>query len=726
MIIITDTSAFASLTHSPPQPNINLTTTHINSIPASGIINSTITSEVKIMLNSIVSNTNVSLAAKSKIAAYAGFSTNTNVTPNTVYFNTANVSLDKLTFYIIFRLPFTNTALTYEDIGIGLTSSSLTAKPTSWGMYANYIRSLSGSGIKKINSSGVDFDLADDYFTTKDGYLSIGALLNTDGYTEYETNLFDNSNNNFKIPPSFFRLTQDENAYITTYKNKQYRRPHWPVEVSNDHKIDKVVKRIYYEREIIGNRINVVGSTETVIGPVVITDFSNLYREYISVETNGNYFISSGGKHYHFSLKDSLDTDFTLTGAEVLFYHGTTDTEVKASHSGPFRLIARKPDPEKDTNGNALETGINLNTRVYNDTRKYLIEMYKDVDKYNGSGLTFGVGIDIGGAFTKSYQRKITYRINFLNSVTNYKLGLARKVSSNISYSTDMTTVLKNAVIELLKGHLIDSTGQGYQRLLECNYNSTTKQSNPVTITKINNLEYLININAPPAFLNPNDIYSRTTDVTILNLTLSNPEREVFIEAWSKIKKIFLKSFNITIPTFANTSLENDWLNNNMQCYELAGITNSSDQLKLQNIIKGLFGVRGGMCWVQFRNNFHLIRKFQFGLAQYYVYHIRTVYNDFYLESYYNKAMNTLKGGINGTEIKVKLNEVEKYLLASIQYNQGSINKWNKLLRVVVNSHDIAKLKEIANSVAWGDDNRSSRINNFINSSKSKLYHDVE
>lgn len=720
MITITDTSVFANLTLNPPPSNINLTTTHINSIPSSGIINTIITNEVKAMLNSIVNNTNVSITAKTRIAKYAGFTTNTAVTPNTVNFNTANVSLDKLTFYVIFRLPYTNPALTYDDIGNGLTSSNLPTNPTSWGKYANYIRSISGSGIKKINSGGVDFDLADDYFTTKNGYLSIGALLNSDGYSEYETALFDNSNDNFKIPPSFFRLTQDENPYITAYKNKLYRKPHWPVEVSNDHKIDKAAKRVYYEREIIGNRINIVGSAETVIGPVVISDFSNLYREYISIETNGNYFISSGGKHYHFTLKDSLDKDFILTGAEVLFYHGTTDTEINASHSGTFRLIARRPDPEGDTNGNALQTAINSTTRVYNDTRKYLIEMYKNVNETNGSGLTFGVGIDIGGGFTKKYQRKITYKINFLSSVTSYKLGLARKVSSNVTYSTDMTTTLKNVVVELLKGHLIDSKGQAYRRLLECS-------NTPVTITKVNNLEYLIDINAPPAFLQPNDIYSRTTGVTISNLTSSNTERAEFVEVWSKIKKIFLKSFNITIPTFANSSLENTWLNNNMQCYIEAGITNATDQLKLQDIIKGLFGVRGGMCWVKFRNHFHLIRKFEFGLAENYVYHLRTVYNDFYLESYYNVAINTLKGGSNGTEIKVKVNEVEKYLLASIQYNQGSINtSRKKLLRVAINSHDFTKLKEIANSVSWGDANRSTRINNFIESSKTKLYHGVE
>ena len=478
--------------------------------------------------------------------------------------------------------------------------------------------------------------------------------------------------------------------------------------------------RIYSDGsiEFQGGSVQLIEPIVLPLGPVEITDFSNLYREYISVETNGNHFISSGGKHYHFTLKDSLDTDFILTGAEVLFYHGTTDTEINASHSGTFRLIARRPDPEGDTNGNALQTAINTTTRVYNDTRKYLIEMYKNVNETNGSGLTFGVGIDIGGAYTTDYQRKITYKINFLSSVTSYKLGLARKVSSNVTYSTDMTTNLKNAVIELLKGHLIDSKGQAYRRLLECSYNLTTKQSNPVTITKVNNLEYLININAPPAFLNPNDIYSRTTGVTILNLTSSNPERAGFIESWSLIKKIFLKSFNISIPTFANSSLENTWLNNNMQCYVEAGITNSTDQLKLQDIIKGLFGVRGGMCWVKFRNHFHLIRKFQFGLAENYVYHLRTVYNDFYLESYYNKAINTLEGGSNGNEIKVKVNEVEKYLLASIQYNQGGIStSIKKLLRVAINSHDITKLKEIANIVAWGDANRSTRINNFIESS---------
>lgn len=151
MIVINNLAPFGTISYVPPPPvAVELTADLINlHIINSVIINSTITTAVKTMLLSIVGNSNVSKTAKSKLATFVGFSA---TTVNSITFTAANVSLDKLTFYVIFRLPYTNTALVYEDIVDGQTSTTI--QTNTWGKYANHIRNLTGSGIKKINSAG--------------------------------------------------------------------------------------------------------------------------------------------------------------------------------------------------------------------------------------------------------------------------------------------------------------------------------------------------------------------------------------------------------------------------------------------------------------------------------------------------------------------------------------------------------------------------------------------
>ncbi|ALM50116.1 hypothetical protein AMR72_15145 [Flavobacterium psychrophilum] len=696
MIALTDTSAYPDVEYIAPGTNIGLTTTHVNNIPTSAIINATITTNVKALLNSILSNSNVNSTAKTAIATYSGFSVNA---AGVISFSSSNVSIDKLTFYVIFRLPHTGTGLTYEDIAEGETSSSIASNPTTWGKYANYIRTLSGAGLKKLRSEGVNFDLAADFFTTKPGYEAVGALTNTDGHEEYETTLFDGTTSYNKLPVSFFKIAQDENNYKVYWKTRQYYRPHWPTSaMANDQLKDKDAPRRYYEREITGQRI--INGNGT---PITKDDFTRLYREYIYLESsNPNvYAVTDGNFHYRFALKDTSDKFFNLVGCEVLFYKGATASEIipGTTYTGTFKIIARKPDPNGD-NGIAMT----MNRDV--DERRYLIQNYI---LREGSGLTFGAGIDSGAAFTKAYQRKTSFEFNLANTVSNFRIGLGDKRSNEIAYSTNMTSALQGAIRQVLQSFLEEYT---FKRMCE----SADNAASLVTVAKVNDHKYTININCSIRYILPNLFYSPTSGVTFTNITSSNPERASFQENWQTLKTIFLRSFNISVTNFTYQQIDS-----NMQCYVQAGITNTTEQQTLQNLIKSLVGVRGPMSWVHFRNNFGLLRKFKFGTHEFYVYHLRALYNYFYKTHYYDVAYNAIKNGI-----EVKLNEAEKYVIASIVYNTGSIpSERKKEIRLAINSHNPKLLKEVVNKISWGGANRASLIRSFIDLATPYLYKNV-
>ncbi|MCH8535458.1 MAG: hypothetical protein LAT51_10350 [Flavobacteriaceae bacterium] len=279
MIAIIDPSVYSGVDYTAPTQNIDLTELVVNQhLTGSSIINSTITNAVKAMLVSILGNNNVETSAKTKLAEYAGFSLNTSVSPSTIEFDGNNASLDKLTFYVIFRLPYTHDNLAYDDIGNGDTSSTIPNDPTTWGKFANYIRTLSGSGIRKINSAGEQVNNngmpVDDNNTSLEGwykkeayeYLNVkdylspgnpkpfetGYTIPPDGlYTEsQEYNLFYN-NNDIHIPIYFYLLSHAENKYssanwLNPNKNSPFisRIPHWPSNINGGSQMQHYMRTV--------------------------------------------------------------------------------------------------------------------------------------------------------------------------------------------------------------------------------------------------------------------------------------------------------------------------------------------------------------------------------------------------------------------------------------------------------------------------------------------------
>ena len=737
MIAVTDTSAFSGVELITPSQNIALTVDIVNQeLTGSAIINSTITDAVKTMLVSILENGNVSETAISKIAEYTGFSLNTSIQPSAIEFDSNNVSLDKLTFYIIFRLPYTSSNLTYEDIAQGDTSNTISGNPSSWGKYANYIRGLNGSGIKKLKSEGVDFDLPSDYFTGNAGYVTSNAIYDgsggdrDDGIVEYNSDLFDASSDYNKLPASFFRLAQDENPYVELYKEGNYNKIHWPepgIYFNSSNKEFSLAK-VHFEREIellpqyilvtLGLPQNGIFNTtdfdlsnyaNLVSGEVIESDADGFFvlGYHVSLTQQSSINLSSNRAKYYFQLKNNLLNEvFDIEGCEII-----TRT-IPGTES--YSVFARKVDSK----------GIS----VLENERRYLLENFKIYNtkksvlnpKPGFSGLTFGAGLDLGAAFIGAHEKGSKWKIRFVNgsSGINFKLHLGKQSSASlVSNDNELGSKLRDALWELIRKHY------------PSNYNRTTSSgvimqfekesaflNNFIVITKINEDEYDIFLNAPLAYFEPNDLFTPYDGVSIANISSTLLMRSEFETVWKQFKKVLLRSFNLDL-----TSDDFSYLDGNMECYQQGGLMTLQEQIDFQRLCKDLVGVKGSMAWVKIRNNFDLMRKFEFGLGQGYVWHLRALYNEFYLPRYYNRALDILTSkGLITTP-----NEVEKYVFASIQYNKGGVSEYAISLVEAINSHDHILLKKVVKK-AFKKSIRSGYLNKFIDKNKINLYKDVE
>lgn len=499
MIAITNPGPYAGLPTVTAPETITLTPTIINQIPANIIGNATITELVKTMLLNIIrENPLVTAEAHTRLAEYAGIIRNAN---NTISYSSENASLDKLTFYVMFRLPYTHADLEYGDVQDGLTSQDISSDSTTWAKYANHIRDTSSS-IPKLRSEGINANITDPdtYYKTREGYNSVGGFRNDpevnghkDGNQEYEAALFDNIQTSNKIPISFFRMAQDENGYISMYKDNNYRRPHWPIGGLKEYgEFDPTERRTYYEREV---NVYSYNPLENVLIPINNWEMDLVMGRFIERNSNNVFYIGNLG--YQVELKDSSDTFFDLEGAVVLFYKENTNNEILGyNYNGEFRAVARRPD--------LSQIAMTMN-RFSGDNRRFLIEMYNE----NGtSGVTYGAGIDSGAAFVTAYQRDVTFEINFANNVTSFKICLAREKSENITFSTSdsFKLTLFDTFIKLLKDHLkgayipIRASASNPSR-------DKTMDEKLVEVTKNTDRNYTITIHTSIKAIEPNTFF---------------------------------------------------------------------------------------------------------------------------------------------------------------------------------------------------------------------------
>jgi len=663
-------------------------------------------------------------AAESRVAALAGFELSAGVS---VYNASATAkNLDKLTFYIMFRLPWVHSSLN------GKYDNPLTGSATSWSRKANNIRGITAASLNKLNAAGEEVNNSNTPiydWTTLSGYNHIGAtaLFTSDGFSSFSSSLFPSSGTANNVPASFYRIAMDENPY-TTYTPSagnalgNYRKPHWP-HISGDHSIDYSSRRYFAQRPI------------STVQTLTIEEQKNLQGKIIQ-GTNGNYSVTLPGL-LPFPTVDILKTlpgdPFDLAGCEILVFRSDSSSNVPPvgykelnaveleNFPGAVFLYARKPD----TTGNAM-------TVSRQDHRRYLVENYFAKSK-ESSGFTMGFGIDLGAAFARSFRRSCKWRFIFQNAGPTKKFRIHLGLEQSVEIDTvdpasgdNVARQIQDAMWKLLakrlatydkEGNLDDATSLYYIR--QCTGAKKAEKFTKVLTasgTPTTNIEIILN--APHAFVEGEEFFSSDEDISITDLSSSMPERSSttadwdFSTTWAKLETLFTSSFQ-SIAT-GNTWVEEGGLP------AMQGGVPSSEATAFREHLKNQIGVRLAKTWVYFRNNFELIRSFGFkNNPGGYIAHLRVIYSDFYRTNYYLPAWYTVRGKSSNPFVHTEPNEAERFVIGSMAYNKGSVPYTKDkddydvrdILRDAINQHDLNLLIKAVNKTSWAGGTKIRRNN---------------
>lgn len=689
MIAINDLVPFGVLSYvSPPQPELELTSDVINlHLTASAIINTTITTAVKTMLLSILGNTNVSKATRSKIAYYTGFSVNTT---STIIFTSANVSLDKLTFYVIFKLPYTNTALTYEDIDNGSTISTIQTSPTAWGKYANYIRSLTGSGIKKINSAGEQVNNSG--IPVNDSNESLEGWHNEKAYTFLGENPFNgtytipsgcytaqnerlmlfgqnedtpNGANPIlditKIPLYFYLLAKVENPYSNSFwlnsnKNSPLisRIPHWPSGIST-----KKYRRHFVKK------------TTSSPGITIPNGIYNLVKE-----SNNIYFI--------------VNTSNPNTATKIYIEPISTNS---ISYEG---LILGEADKVEKTDDGLIA--------IWETKYDYPIMV-------NNSGLTIGMGVDMGATFSGFYSIKFDIDFNGSGSFRLYSGGRRSNVINNNGLTCgSLKTIITN---------LINVSSDKI----------TVKDANSLTIGVPNKITILRSNDSNDYAYNHKIYAYDLTGGLIVTFTPSEEDdrwennTSVLKDSWFYLNKLLNYSFS------NNPNTDDYWLD------QLGLSVSEKDVLK--KLLKKCLGCRSKSSYHIWDENKVIFKKLE---IKSYVRNLRATYHKFFIPRFYNlkrplsdgtllfngtQGKDSVEYLLNSSKLKTKPNQAELFAIVLLNYNYPAKYRSNlSSLIDAINQHSISKLKATMSGLSK---DRKVALNNFISATvKSKLYHGID
>lgn len=696
MIAINNTTAFAEIEfEAPPAPKIDLTPDVIdNLLTGSEIINSTITAAVKTMLLSIIGNANVSKAEKDKIAAYAGFKIN----PDNTVTLSGTLSLDKLTFYVIFRLPYTNTGLTYEDIGNGLTSSTLVPSPTAWGKYANYIRSLTGSGIRKINSAGEQVDSAgnavDDNGDVIEGWynekayaylgenpFSVNQKVPTGCYSTatekamlfgQNTNLPNGANPSLpitQIPLYFYLLAKIENPYsngfwLNSLEKYPSRIPHWP-----GGSIKEKTPRRHFVKQ-------------TSSSPNV--DIPN----------------SEGDEKKYTLINDNVGTFFWVDqpapNPKARIYIEPISTDTLTFEGLDLKKATRV---EKNNDGLLAVWG-----NRYDNPR---LQLY--------SGLSIGIGVDVGALFHGIYT--IEFEISFTSTGT-FRLYSGDKRSDLIDSSKLTCTSLQKIIANISnvpsgKISVKDSSGH------------TTGIPKTIVITRekgsnfktYNHKIYASDIE--PSGFTVTFTPSKEEDRWKENNTTGNKD-------WQYFNRLLNYSFS---NTPSNNGDEDDWLNNiNL---------NNSDKEKLVTVLKKSFNCQWKAGYHIWDENKTLFQKLE---LKSYVQNLRATYNKIFIPRFYSISNKSLSIEYLLKKINTNPNQAELFALVLYNYNLPSAYVASSVRDQLIKAINTHSKKELITAIElknlkskekikpfYMDRGRRDALKDFVNSSSVilKLYHGI-
>lgn len=691
MIAVTDISSLTDLDADAAPSIIALTKDAVNQIPATGIINATITQAVKNILNSILSSTSsLNIAdARSSVATYAGFRSQSD---GTVTFSSANVSLDKLTFYVIFRLPFANSALQYEN---PLTESSAVpgATAVSWGKYANYIRGLTGSGILRINSAGEQVNVSnqavDDNSNVIDGWFN-EAAYNFLGEHPFNTSV--------TVPPGLYS-SQTEKAMLfgqnTDVPNGPGVQPLPITKIPLYFYLLAKVENPYNEIFWLNPSKDSATISRVCHWPARVNaadprkHFVKLNPASDSAITNGSYTLLSdnGGSYFMGTVASSATKQklyiVPMDIASLAFENLTLSTANFILKTDDGYLAA--------WNNKSNAPGLT-----------------------NNSGLTSGLGVDIGAGLNGIYSIQITMTITGpTNGTFRLYCGGVRTGPINAKAS--------NAEIKKQISSLIDSPDR----------TTVVKDpNNPAAIIVKIKREYSSNNKAYNHRIYVSDLVNGTT------VTMS-PQNEIdrWVEQQDQVNDSYYFLSQYLGHSFSNNPANlDDWLNH-------LGTISNTEKDQLKTFLKRSSGCRSKAGYYIWDENKVLLKKIEF---KSYVQNLRSVYNYIFLPRYYEKTRTigdgttknnapgvTVRDLLNNPKLKTTPNQAELFAIVLLNYNFPGLykKKIDKLIEAI-NSHSKKKLadyfaaKEGTKHPFGMSADRIMALNSFMGPTvTAKLYH---
>ena len=481
---------------------------------------------------------------------------------------------------------------------------------------------------------------------------------------EEKSMLFDESEEINKIPVYFYLLAKAENAYVKRYwlnnntnSTLISRVPHWPSGIST-----KFFRKHYVK--ISNNPDNISNITEGTY------DLLN--------DNLGTYFI------------------FSVTASEVVTNH---------------KIYIEELDNESLNFENLTLSQANEVIKTGSQYMAVWKNKYDNPKLKNNSGLTVGMGVDIGATFNGYYKINIDISIS---GTGTFRLYYGGRRSSAINANVTCTS-LRDKIKSLIE----DNSG----RVRVTNSNGGTSGAPAkIIITRQfskNNKAYNHRIYA----------YDLSSTISV-NMTPFNEEDRW--EVNSSTHKDGWYFYNQLLNySFSNSPNGEDfWIN------QLEGVTdNQKEELKIA--LKKSFGCRSKSGYHIWAENKELLKKVE---IKSYTQNLRATYHKFFIEKFYNKK-RTLSDGTkrnNGSQgkfslqyilehpnLKAKPNQAELFAMVLLNYNwPGQYKKRHSELIEAINQHSISKLK--ATLVKLSPD-RKKALKNFIGTTViTKLYHGIE
>ncbi len=631
-----------------------------------------------------------------KVATYIGVTISNNV----LSYSKSNRNIDKLTFYIMFRLPFSTLGEYSSHYGDPFSGTSWTARANEIRLLAG-LKKLNGAG-EQVNASGVHVDNSGNDIS---GYNNVNSYnyygIDFNNINPGDSAITDvNTLNTIKSLPIFYFLT----VYTENKPQGFERLLHLPENtIGEEGKNDKnmLPKPEYSRRRIIfGGYDNLGNFIKDSPQPPQAEWVDGIF---ISTEQ------SAQGTRY-FTLTKSISDpmiSFTFIKYYIKLEFDEEDMSQEIFNLNKLKIVA-------DT---SLSPTVYYATYLLNFTGQG-DRQYEKIKIPGASGLTFGLGLDIGGAYPGKYLYEIKFRVlkHDSPSGTGFKLIYGSRISAEMVY-TSLPTDVKGTLTSLLElenvanKDLITVTVVSNSGV--ANYSSgwdviiqRTQTSQPVAqFQRI----YLHNI-----FYHP-EIGETTPNVKIVPAIesarysvrpTSNSAYQGFI---SKINAFFTNG---------------NWLD---PAHHKQGFNAQS----FEKAVKLMFGVQNGPAKVVFMNYYSVIRKFQMPpYNELYAAH----YTQVFYPNFYNIAsLNTLKNSIHSG---IAMNAAEKLLFSTISYaaikklylNGKSSNGIDPEIKNAINSHSYKKLRALfikKNSNPKLEPRRNF-LTRYMDIFKNNLYRGVE